>query len=177
MIRGKNVNLRYIYEGDLGTLITLMQEVQLIGDYMNSDISSPQMLRKSFYETGFSGEQAERLLVTDHENNILGMVWHFKSVPYFDAREIGYILYARQQAKQGIMSEAVQLLVNFLFESRNINRLEIRANVANVASRALAKKCGFVEEGIARQAEFMRGKHADMAVSSMLRSEWLATFD
>lgn len=57
------------------------------------------------------------------------------------------------------------------FESLLINRMEIRMGMRNLASERVAIKCGITKEGVARGANFMRGKHVDMNVYVLLRAE------
>ena len=41
----------------------------------------------------------------------------------------------------------------------------------NLASERVAIKCGFSKEGMARGANFVRGKHVDMTGYALLRDE------
>lgn len=82
------------------------------------------------------------LIVEQHSNAVIGTIWHFSAVPYFNAREIGYTLSNEYRGK-GIGTEAVRLLVRHLFSSTLVNRLEIRTNARNQASENVAIKCGF----------------------------------
>jgi RimJ/RimL family protein N-acetyltransferase len=111
------------------------------------------------------------LLVVDKDDKMLGKIWHFKSVPYFDAREIGYTLFDVEQRGKGIMSQAVELLTNYLFSSQQINRIEIRMDTNNLASEKVAIKCGFTKEGTSRGANYVRGRHVDMHIYAKLREE------
>lgn len=93
-------------------------------------------------------------------------------MPYFNSRELGYGLFSRELHGKGIMSEAVQLLTDYLFNTLLINRLEIHTHNDNVASQKVALRCGYQKEGIARGAVFSRGKHFDIAMYALLRQEW-----
>lgn len=72
------------------------------------------------------------------------------------------------------MTEAVQLLTDYLFKTTLLNRLEIHMNTDNLASEKVAIHCGFTKDGIARGAVFSRGKHVDIAMYSLLRTDWEA---
>lgn len=63
--------------------------------------------------------------------------------------EIGYWLRASAQG-QGFMSEAVAALSRMAFEQLRARRVEIRMDETNLASRAVAERCGFELEGILR---------------------------
>lgn len=88
-----------------------------------------------------------------------------------DKTSIGYWLGAEFQG-QGIMTQAVQALVNYSFEELEFHRVEIRAAVENAASRAIPKRLGFQQEGILREAERVNGRYLDTVVFSMLKKDW-----
>jgi [ribosomal protein S5]-alanine N-acetyltransferase len=58
---------------------------------------------------------------------------------------------------QGVATEAVRLLVCYLFENKRVNRIRLVIHPDNVASRRLAEKCGFRHEGTARGAWYHQG--------------------
>lgn len=85
--------------------------------------------------------------------------------------ELGYWLDGEHQG-QGIMTAAVGALVAHAFEHQRLNRLEIRTDVENGASRAVAERLGFHYEGTLRQAYRITGaRYSDDAVYSLLASE------
>jgi len=67
------------------------------------------------------------------------------------------------------MTDAVQTFSQLLFAKSDLHRLEIRAAVENIASRKVAKKAGYQEEGILRDAEFLYDHFVDLVVHSLLR--------
>jgi RimJ/RimL family protein N-acetyltransferase len=101
----------------------------------------------------------------------VGSIWFFKSIPYFDGVEIGYTMFAPHQRRQGIMTEALSLCADYLFQSTKIHRIQLIIAEGNIASERVAQKCGFTYEGMARQAMFARGRHCDMKIYSLLRHE------
>lgn len=91
---------------------------------------------------------------------------------------IGYWLDAREQGK-GIVTRAVRAVIERsftqrLFEEGPFERLEISADVGNLRSRAVAERLGFTFEGVLRRQPFAAGRYIDLAVYSLLRSEWEA---
>lgn len=60
--------------------------------------------------------------------------------------EIGYWLRASAEG-YGYVTEAVQLLTNYAFDSLKANRLEIHCDELNVRSAAVPKRLGYVLEG------------------------------
>ena len=63
--------------------------------------------------------------------------------------EIGYWVRTKF-AGQGYITEAVNGITQFAFTHLKANRVEIRCDTENVRSAAVAKRCGFLLEGILR---------------------------
>ena len=85
--------------------------------------------------------------------------------------EIAYWL-SRDYNGRGIMTRAVRALENFAFENMDVNRIEIIMDVKNVRSSAVAKRCGYVCEGVRRKSYMFRGELCDVFTYSKLKSEW-----
>jgi ribosomal-protein-serine acetyltransferase len=90
------------------------------------------------------------------------------------ATEIGYWL-GERAAGRGLMTRAASAMLRFAFEEMNVNRVGLQAEVGNQRSRAVAERLGFALEGIRRQGWTDNGGAlVDMAMYSLLASEWLA---
>jgi ribosomal-protein-serine acetyltransferase len=105
------------------------------------------------------------------EGQIVGMV----GLPAIDqanrSAEIGYWLDARERGR-GTMTAAVAALVDHAFGELALNRLEIRTDIHNARSRALAERLRFQYEGTLRQSYRVNDKrYGDDAVYSLLASE------
>jgi ribosomal-protein-serine acetyltransferase len=84
---------------------------------------------------------------------------------------IGYWLDEASEGK-GVMTAAVAALADDGFERYRLVRVEVRADVDNRASRAVAERLGFALEGVARQAyRVSDGRYSDDAVYSLLASD------
>jgi RimJ/RimL family protein N-acetyltransferase len=172
MIRASEFAIRHIQRTDLPALAMLLSDLDLRGEYLPSALASQVDLEKKFEADGVASDAFTRLLIVEPgTERIIGTIMHFKSVPYFNAREIGYTMLSGEHRGAGIATKAVLLLVRHLFESTLINRLEIRMDTRNLASEKVAIKAGFKKEGVARGANFVRGQHVDMNVYALLRSD------
>jgi [ribosomal protein S5]-alanine N-acetyltransferase len=85
--------------------------------------------------------------------------------------EIAFAL-ARRYWQQGIMTEALNALLDSAFRRMDLNRIEAHTMPANAASRRLLEKLGFRCEGIMRQHEYFKGAYQDLALYSLLASDW-----
>ena len=73
------------------------------------------------------------------------------------------------------MSEAFSKVIEFLFSQVGMNRIEARYDVRNPHSGGVMIKCGLMREGILRQADVNTSGLCDMAVYSILKSDWEST--
>jgi [ribosomal protein S5]-alanine N-acetyltransferase len=96
-----------------------------------------------------------------------GYSWHLSHL--FGV--IGYDL-ARIYWKQGIMTEALQALLQFGFEARNLHRVEAKVRLGNDASMRVLQKLGFQEEGTLRECIFVNNHFYDVKIFSLLKSEY-----
>lgn len=81
--------------------------------------------------------------------------------------EIGYMLEPSQQGK-GLMYEALQKVIDFGFGALKLHSIEGQIDPRNIASAALLKKAGFVQEAYFKENYYLRGGFADTAVFSIL---------
>lgn len=83
------------------------------------------------------------------------------------AATLGYWLGA-PHARQGYMTEAVHCALGFGFERLGLHRIEAACLPNNVASRGLLLKCGFREEGVAREYLKIAGRWTDHLLFGIL---------
>ncbi len=171
MIRGKAIQLRTVRETDLDSLYALLIDIDNHGDFVPLHIPSESTFKRQFHDTGFWSEDDGRLLIVNASDEIVGSIWFFKSIRYFDGLEIGYTMFGSQHRGQGIMTEALSLCTDYLFQSMKIHRVQLIIAEGNIASEKVAQKCGFTYEGTARQAMYQRGRYLDMKMYSLLRDE------
>lgn len=86
--------------------------------------------------------------------------------------EIGYWLCSTATG-HGFATEAVQLLRDFAFRDLRAQRVHLRCDVRNEASRRVAERCGFVLEGTLRNAlAIPSGEPADWLVFALVPEDW-----
>ncbi|MGW0608497.1 GNAT family N-acetyltransferase [Streptomyces sp. NPDC002640] len=84
-----------------------------------------------------------------------------------DTVEIGFWA-VREHRGHGHVTEATRALCRWAFTDLGAARVEWRAGVGNTASRAVAERCGFVQEGVLRQALVSGGTRHDAWIASLL---------
>lgn len=73
---------------------------------------------------------------------------------------------------RGYGTDAMNVLVRFIFEQMNINKVKLTVHSFNERAINSYKKCGFVVEGVLRQEIFRNGKFYDSVAMSILREEY-----
>lgn len=74
-------------------------------------------------------------------------------------------------AGRGHVTAAVRALIPFVFEELKLHRLQAACLPENERSRAVLRKCGFTEEGIARGFLRINGAWRDHVVYAILRDD------
>jgi len=171
MLEGRQVILRLFREEDLDEFLNLHNRCSQRGEFYPISIRPLSANRKDLQENGWWGEDQGRMLITDRQGRMLGMIFFFKGAPYQEGYEVGYTLFKREDRGRGTISEALPLFSAYLFEAKPIHRLYLLTASGNIASRRVAEKSGYRHEGTLRQAFFLRGKHVDCEMYSLLRNE------
>jgi RimJ/RimL family protein N-acetyltransferase len=176
MLKGKSITLRPVRETDLDQLYRYHIEIDNRGEYYPRGILGEPAYRNRFQETGNWSKDDGELLIVSPKDELLGLIEFFKTVNYLVEYELSYIVFAKEQRGKGIATEAVNLFVRYLFETKHyVNRIRLVIHPDNLASRRLAEKCGFLHEGTARGAWYNNGKHQDVEIYAILHEDVIAT--
>jgi [ribosomal protein S5]-alanine N-acetyltransferase len=92
----------------------------------------------------------------------------------FQSAYLGYQIGA-EFAGQGYMTEAIELALHYAFAELKLHRLEANIQPGNVASIALVKRAGFVQEGYSRKYLKICGRWRDHERWAILVDDWRAT--
>jgi len=74
---------------------------------------------------------------------------------------------------KGIVTEALQGVLDYMFDEVNMNKLYAYHDVENIGSGRVMEKCGMIQEGLLREDMLRRdGSYGDMRLLGILRREW-----
>jgi RimJ/RimL family protein N-acetyltransferase len=128
----------------------------------------PQMSRADFEKMQASMNPVGWFFVEKKDGSKIGGINHR---PVGTAQELGYAMLPSERGK-GYGAEAAMIMVDYLFLTKDIVRIQAHTNVGNKASQRVLEKAGFKREGILRKSTFVRGVWADSYLYSILREEW-----
>jgi [ribosomal protein S5]-alanine N-acetyltransferase len=171
MLKADSIELRPVRQDDLEELYARHVDIANRGDFFPVNVLSESEFRRRFQDSGFWNEESGMLLIMNGAGSIVGHVEFFRTVSYLDELELSYQIYESAERGQGRTTEAVNLLVRYLFAQRKVNRIRLVIHPGNRASRRVAEKSGFVCEGTARGAWYHRGSNHDVDVYAILRHE------
>ena len=92
--------------------------------------------------------------------------------PVHGVIEVGSITYSPRLQRTRAGTEAMYLLMHYVFDDLGYRRYEWKCDSLNAPSLSAAKRYGFVFEGIFRQAIVYKGRNRDTAWFSITDSEW-----
>jgi RimJ/RimL family protein N-acetyltransferase len=101
----------------------------------------------------------------------VGVVQVRRLDPAFQTAEWGFVIGSAFWGT-GIFPEAATLLLDFVFGTVGVHRLEARCVVRNGRGNGVLAKLGAVQEGVLRQSMELRGERHDQALWALLASEW-----
>lgn len=95
------------------------------------------------------------------------------SIDYLNQSAVLHIMIGNKENRgKGIGTFAVTEMLKHAFYNLNLHRVELTVFSSNVAAQRLYEKCGFVKEGVKRQAVFKNGKFVDMYYYAILREDF-----
>jgi len=139
-------------------------------EFMGEFIAPIQRTREEFEQTGSSPFAPKLFFIEKKGGSKIGLMNYFNSyLGMGELLEIGYFLAPNERGK-GYCTEAAQLMVDYLFLSMDVSRIQATISTGNKASERVLEKAGFTREGTIRRTA--RGKRRDAHLYSILREEW-----
>ncbi len=74
---------------------------------------------------------------------------------------------------QGIMSEALECLVEFFFNEVKVNRVESRHDPKNIGSGKVMQNCGMLYEGTIKQGDWNNQGICDYSIYGLTLEDYL----
>jgi RimJ/RimL family protein N-acetyltransferase len=174
LLEGKNVNLRVLEKEDVDFEAECFNDMNFWGEYNSpvlEQISKSSLMQLFDNPSDFQKVTEWKLFVIQKKDATrIGLMYHRIYQPY-GVMGIGCFLVLGERGK-GYGTEATQLMVDYLFLTKDIVRIQATTNVGNETARRALEKAGFKTEGTIRKLKFVRGVWTDSYLLSILREEW-----
>ncbi len=161
---GKKIRIRSLESEDLDWFTQWNNDIKYTGEYEPVEVSSRHSIEKWFNDEN----RNSWWVIEDMDAKPAGQLI---TGPDGSHQFLGYIIHPDHRNK-GYCTEAIELMVDYLFLSKNIVRVQAESNPENKASIRVLEKAGFTFEGVRRKVAFMQGKYNDGAFYSILKDEW-----
>jgi len=165
LLEGNNVRLRVLEKEDLLLFAEWNNDPEFGGEYEPLEQSSYAEVEK--WSNGLSSEE-KWFMIEKRDGSKIGQILCLPKGPHYS---IGYRIVPDERNK-GYCTEAIKIMVDYLFLSKDIVRIESESSPENTASIAVLEKAGFVKEGLIRKSVFVKGKWRDGVLYSILWEEW-----
>lgn len=164
MLKGKLINLRILEKKDLPLFAKWNNDPEFGGEFEPLEQNSLNDIEK-----WYDGERdGEWFIIETKDGKPVGQIMYSPEGPHV---KIGYIIHQDERGKE-YCTEAVKIIVDYLFMAKNIVRIQAQTNPGNIASQRVLEKAEFTKEGVIRKATFIRGFWRDAVLYSILREEW-----
>lgn len=173
ILESERLLLRPIKESDADDIFEIFSDKEVMKYYdllpfssINDAVNQVEIFRKCLSE-----KTMMRWGIELKENGkLIGTCGFFAFSEENMKAEMGYEL-NREYWNKGIMSEALKMIIDFIFRETDINRVEAYVEPMNTASLKLLESLGFTKEGLLRQYEVCRGNLIDITIWGLLRND------
>ena len=136
--------------------------------YQSLDETKQQM---EFYQNlEQTGEGYWWKIVSKETGEKLGAIGFNNYQQQHKKAEIGYWLLPNFW-KQGIIAEVLPVLIQYLFDIKQLHRIEALVESGNISSDKVLLQAGFIYEGLLRDYEMKQGKFISLNMYSLLQSD------
>lgn len=107
------------------------------------------------------------IALLEEPEKIIGIIGHYRIKHEHYRAEVGYMLFPEHSGK-GIVSEALEKVVDYGFNEMKLHSIEAILDPENVASEKVLLKNGFVKEAHLLENEYYEGRFLDSMIYSKL---------
>jgi len=131
---------------------------------------------ESKYKNGYSSYNRSFILfqlIDKGSDNIIGRSGLHNWNAEHKRAEIGYLMADESFKMKGLMSEAVESIIDYGFNKMNLHRIEALVGTNNIPSLRIMEKNNFIKEGLLRQHYYIDGKYENSVMFSKLHIEYI----
>jgi len=168
-----SVVLRDLRESDAASLFAMLSTAEV-----SRFISPPPTTIDGFerfirwtHQRRTAGEYVCFAVVPAGTDSAIGIIQVRSLEPGFTTAEWGFAI-GSEYWGGGVFVDAARAVVEFVFRTVGVHRLEARASLANGRGNGALRKLGAVQEGVLRRSFLRHGVYHDQALWSILRDDW-----
>jgi ribosomal-protein-alanine N-acetyltransferase len=173
-LRTERLSLRPFGDADADALFALHSSAFVLRYWDSppwSDRARAERFLEACREMADDGTGARVAVVRASDEVFVGWCGLTRWNPDFRSASLGYC-YNEEAWGHGYATEAARALLQWAFETLDLNRVQAETDTRNLASARVLEKIGFVREGTLREDCVVNGDVSDSWVFGLLRREW-----
>lgn len=168
LLEGKIVNLRLLEREDFPLFAEWLNKPEVFGQYNPLH----QVTNDEVGKILDSPLEMKPFIIENKQGKKVGFISYFNVLhPATRLLEVGFSLVPEERGK-GYGTEALTMIVDLLFLTKEVNRIQAQTHSENLASHRILETVGFKKEGVLRKSIFIGGEWVDSWVYGILREEW-----
>jgi len=177
MLAGKTVRLRSVELTDLDEIMKHWNTMELRNLVGTSPLGPASRNEEEEWIRNTWKERRERRAYTfaiekTSDTRLIGTVSLFNCDWVNRFASLGIAIYEPADRGKGYGHDSINLLLDFAFNTLNLNRVELETYDFNQRAQRCFKKVGFKEVGRRRKTHFIDGEYRDTLIMDILREEW-----
>lgn len=171
----------FLHKNSLSLRPISLEDLDLIYKWHNNPEVTKYSLNKLVYPSDKS--RIEKFINNSNSNKIItfSILDNKKNVGYIGLSSIDqinnkaeYFIFIGDKKNwgKGIGHKSSLLLIDYAFNTLNINRIELTVSAIHKSAIKLYKKIGFIEEGRKKQSCYRDGKYHDKLIMAILKKDW-----
>jgi RimJ/RimL family protein N-acetyltransferase len=171
MIVGHKTRLRAIEREDVPTFVRWFNDVE-VRRYLEMYLPMSRAEEETWFE-GYLQDAMRRIFAIETDEGV-----HIGNIGLHDIdwknrnAFLGIVIGEREYWGRGYGTDAVLALLGFAFGEMNLHRIHLSVYEFNERAIRCYEKCGFRQEGCAREALFRDGRYHNGLLMAVLRDEF-----
>jgi len=175
VLRGRRATLRALRPSDAASLFAMLTTEE-VSRFINPPPSSVEGFKKFIAWTErqrAAGTYVCFAVALPGSDDAIGLFQVRQLGSTFDVAEWGFALGSAFWGT-GVFAESASHVLDFVFDTLGVRRLEARAAVLNGRGNGALRKLGAVQEATLRQSFLRDGQRLDQALYAILDTDWRA---
>ena len=168
----ENIFLREIGLDDADAIFNIIDsEREYLAEWLPFiELSKTLSFTRRFIENYLLSDRLDVTFSIYFQNNLVGLIGLKETDLDNKKTEIGYWMSEKCQ-HLGIMTRSCKVLIDYVFDEMNLNRIQIKAASGNLKSQGIPDRLGFTREGIERDGELHNRGFVDLVVFGLLKAD------
>jgi len=163
LLKGKNIQLRALEPSDLNFLYVIENDTNLWHVSNTQTPFSKHILKQYLANAHQDIYEAKQLRLTIQTTKVIGFIDLYNFNPQHKRAGVGIVI-SKENQNKNFASKALNILINYAFNTLNLHQIYADITYDNHKSIALFEKMGFLQTGIKKDWNFNHGVFKDVLI-------------